>query len=152
MLPDEFTPGMRKLVAAFSPRGWNADAEDVYWDAFRDWTVGRWDEAVQRAIHTSKYMPKVAELMDLVGQEKGKVTEPWPETGCGECFQGLLWREVERVTVVENKRYARRYEKAFACVCAAGDRAARVMWLAGKNKYPDSRPDDYRWREVAPWS
>ena len=122
MLPEEFKPGIDKLVGVFSPRGWDAVSEAVYFGVVRRWSVAEWDSVIHQCLTTMKYMPKPKELVDLQGQGKARSYETFDSCHC--CNAGLIPFTVEK--------FGRTYDKVCACSCESGK--ARVERKHGKRR------------------
>ena len=117
MLPQEFDPGMKKLLTIFSPRGWDEDTSDAYYAVVRRWTQDEWDDVVDEAIRTCDWMPRPKKLLtlrlDLLGRDS-ETGPPGRASDCDCCFGGLVQFTVERSGM--------EYERVCACTCDAGQR------------------------------
>ena len=147
----QFLRSMDRLQAAFRANLDN-DAVNVYWHGLDDVEPARLDSAVDVAIRTSQWLPKVAELRRFANEvpesSRPQYVNGEPVYRCGVCCDGgtvAIWHP-DTVRAILDCRKVVYWTAVVACTCQAGDRWARERILASKRWHPLPRYDEKRMR------
>lgn len=146
-----FLDSIHRLAAAHRQE-LSDDQLSVYWDGLEDLEPARLSAAVDAAIRTTQWLPKVAELRRIANE----LPEHKPRRfiggeevfDCGLCEDGgtvVVWHPYT-VRAIRDGRGASYMTCAVACTCQAGDRWARERTLANKRWPPLPRFDEKRMR------
>jgi hypothetical protein len=142
---------IHRLAAAYR-QDLGDDQLHVYWDGLSDLEPARLAAAVDVAIRTSQWLPKVAELRrfanELPAAKARKFVNGEEVYDCPLCEDSgtvAVWHP-DTVRGIRNGKDVARAVCVVACVCSEGDRWARERTLNGKRWPPLPRFDDKRMR------
>ena len=122
MLPQEFEPGMEKLVTIFNPKNYDENTSRAYHSCVRLWTAAEWEDVVEEAIRTCDYMPRPKRLLMLRLElaERNEDRDESAAADCDCCFAGLIAFVV--------RKHSQDYDHVCACTCTAGKRRLMTMY------------------------
>jgi hypothetical protein len=128
----QFITSMERLKAAY-----RADLDETqtraYWDGLNDIDHARLETAIDAAIRSSQWLPKVAELRrfasDAYEPHQPRYIDGKQVFDCNECEDAgvvLVWSHTAVYSLKAGREPQRWQTYVVACVCSAGDRWTRA--------------------------
>jgi len=128
----QFITAIERLAAAYRI-SLNEDQMRVYWDGLNDVDNGWLDAAIDTAIRSDQWLPKVAELRRLANEaykpKSPKYVDGQQVFDCAECEDEgvvLVWSHTAVGALRAGREPERWQTYVVACTCSAGDQYTRA--------------------------
>lgn len=96
----------------------NDYAREIWYDNLKDISIDRYKTIVQECFRTQKFMPKLADIIEIKKTVKEtKINEKIE--ACEKCSDGMV--------LYHKEIYGRKYQFACRCICKLGQRLSRTI-------------------------